>query len=51
MQREDLLRLLYPEPEQNHKNDDHAKEHDDPKSHDPEDVGVEVPEDTEEDGA
>jgi hypothetical protein len=51
MQREDLLRLLYPDTEENQKNEGHAEKHDKPESHDAKNVGVEVAEDPEEEGA
>jgi hypothetical protein len=51
MQREELLRLLYPDTEQDDKNQGNAQKHHEPESHDPENVGVEVAENAEEDGA
>lgn len=51
MTREELLRLLYPEAEKDNKNQSNAKKHDEPESHDPENVGVEVTENTEKNGA
>ena len=44
--KEDLLELLYPHAEQHQKNQRQAQEHDEPQSHDPQDVGVDTPEDS-----
>ena len=44
--KEELLQLLYPGPQENQKNESHTKKHDEPESHDPQDVGVELPEDS-----
>lgn len=44
--KEDLLQLLYPSPQENQQNQSHAKKHDEPESHDPQNVGVELPEDS-----
>ena len=44
--KEELLELLYPNAEQHQKNQGQAQKHDEPESHDPQDVGVEAPEDS-----
>lgn len=44
--KEELLELLYPNTEQHQKNQSQAQEHHEPESHDPQDVGVEAPEDS-----
>ncbi len=44
--KEELLQLLYASPQEHQKNESHTKKHDEPESHDPQDVGVELPEDS-----
>ena len=43
--KEELLQLLYPGPQENQKNQSHAKEHDEPECHDPQDLRIKIPED------
>ena len=43
--KEELLQLLYPGPQENQQNESYTKKHDEPESHDPQNVGVELPKD------
>ena len=45
MTRAEILQLLYPDAQQDNKNDGKAPKHNQPESHYPKDVGVEVSED------
>lgn len=51
MTREELLHLLYPDTEQNQKDQGNTEKHHEPESHDPENVGVEVSENAEKNGS
>lgn len=51
LSRAEILDLLYPNPQEDDKNDGKAAKHNKPESHDPEDVGVEIPKDPLEDWA
>lgn len=44
--KEELLQLLYASPQENQKDQSYTKKHDEPESHDPQNVGVELPEDS-----
>lgn len=49
--RAEILELLYPDPQEDNKNDGKTAKHNQPESHDSKDVGVEIPKDPLEDWA